>query len=240
MPLSSVLVCGGGPSLRRACRAVLLSLLPWLPPHQPHRPHGAARLPDQREHRPRTSCREMCVLFIRLLLVSALAWSASAYDEFGSSAPPRLSVLRMLEKSLQGTAGVVRGVGDTLAVSTGGTIRIIGGSIQKVGGGLEGLGDAVAGGPQDSSGADDHESPPKEIGDALRSVASRPVRALGSLMRSIGDTTNFLGDTTERFAGQCPLGSCDDVRRTPPWSRAQLVGAARAHVMPCPTPPLCC
>ena len=138
--------------------------------------------------------------FVALLL----ALSAAADDGFSGASSTikvhsnKFSLLRVMEKSLQGTAGVVRSVGDALAVGTGGTIRALGGSIQQMGGGLEGLGDAVSG----SSEHTRDDDPDIETSAALRSIASRPIRVVGRALRAVGDTTNFLGDTTERVASE--------------------------------------
>ena len=135
-----------------------------------------------------------------LLLLLASSVSVSGLDDTLEPlpSPGRFSLLRVVEKSLAGTAGVVRGVGDAIAVGTGGTIRMLGGSIQTVGGSLEGLGDAVAG----ESPEDDEWGEPGsvDINGALRAVASRPIRIFGRALRAVGDTTNFFGDTTERMA----------------------------------------
>ena len=122
--------------------------------------------------------------------------------------PPRWSLLKVVEKSLSATAGVVRGVGDTLAVGTGGTIRMLGGGMQHVGGGIEGLSDAVEG---EKSRTDDDESS-RELSDGLRLVASRPIRVVGKMMRALGDTTNFIGDTTEKVAAEA-IGILPDTVR---------------------------
>ena len=127
-----------------------------------------------------------------LLSCSMLALAvASGPDSSAIDQASRWSLLRVVERSLQGTAGVVRGVGDAIAVSTGGTIKMVGGSMQQMGGGIEGLSDAVEG-EQDS----------KDVSDAIRSVASRPVRVIGRLVRSLGDTTSFIGDSTEKVAAE--------------------------------------
>ena len=131
---------------------------------------------------------------VTILLWTLRLVAASDFDDSGARHAP-WSLLRGVERTLQGTAGVVKGVGDALAVGTGGVIRTIGGVAQDVGGGVEGLGDAVAG----ESKAEDGQ---REVSDGLRSVASRPIRLVGRALRAVGDTTNFLGDTTERLASE--------------------------------------
>ena len=146
---------------------------------------------------------------MRLVHLMALVVVASAADD--SAGTSRFSLLRVLQKSLQGTSNVVRGVGDAAAISIGGTIRIIGGTMQQVGGGLEGLSDAVAGEQADSKDDNDLEGS-TSVSDALRAVASRPFTVVGRALRSIGDTTNFLGDTTERIAADTFAILPDSVR----------------------------
>lgn len=133
------------------------------------------------------------------LLLSNVSTLDDGYDPLRYS-PPRLSLLRLVEKSLSGTAGVVRGVGDAIAVGTGGTIRMVGGSIQSVGDGLEGIGDVVAG--EQSRDRDYEDEDGATVDGALRSIASRPIRIVGRVLRAVGDTTNFFGDTTERMAAE--------------------------------------
>ena len=116
----------------------------------------------------------------------------------------RWSLFRGVERALQGTAGVVQGEGDAIAVGAGGTIRIIGGIVHGAGGNLEGLGDAVAG--------DQSEEYDVDTGSALRSVASRPIRVVGRALRAVGDTTNFLGETTERLTSEAAGILPDTVR----------------------------
>lgn len=147
---------------------------------------------------------------LRWMVLQQMLILSAGYDLDSTLAVPRWSLLRIVERSLQGTAGVVRGVGDAIAVGTGGTIRMIGGSMQQVGGGIEGLSDAIEGGDRaridnegaHAAGSDSSNGSGKDLGDALRSVASRPIRVVGRVMRSLGDTTNFIGETTEKVAAE--------------------------------------
>ena len=151
-----------------------------------------SRLPSLASGIPRHDLSMMTRL-VRTAALLLAASLASGSDVDSDVRVGRWTLLRGVEKALQGTAGFVRGVGDTLAVGAGGTIRMLGGVVHDAGGGLEGLGDAVAG-----DQADD------DIGtaDALRSVASRPIRVVGRALRAVGDTTNFIGDTTERITAE--------------------------------------
>lgn len=147
-----------------------------------------------------TACLRSGVLL--LLVATARGLDDSFASDSLLSSPQRFSLLRVVEKSLAGTAGVVKGVGDAFAVGTGGTIRMLGGTIQIVGGSLEGLGDAVAG----ETAAEEDEwgeaAKPMDLNGAVRSIASRPIRIMGRALRAVGDTTNFFGDTTERMTAE--------------------------------------
>ena len=103
--------------------------------------------------------------------------------------------LRAVERSLAETNRVVRGVGDAIAVSAGGTIRFLGDSVQGVGSNLEELGQTVAGKDDEHDGSDDVSA-----SNAARRLVSRPIRMLSQAFRSTGEMVNMLGDTTERLA----------------------------------------
>ena len=142
--------------------------------------------------------------FMLLLMVVA---GCCAYDR-DLEAPRSFSLLRVVEQASGASARALRGASDALALTVGGTTRIIGGSFQQMGGGIEGLSDAVEGDRSRTAGDDDDRDPI----DALRSVASRPIRVIGRVMRSLGDTTNFIGDTAEKVTGEAIAILPDTVR----------------------------
>jgi len=134
------------------------------------------------------------------VLLLSLAPCCRAFDGADIESP-RWSLLKVFEKSLSATAGMVRGVGDGIAIGTGTTIRIVGGSMQQIGVGIDGLGEAVEG-----------DVSQDKVSDSLRTVASRPIRVVGRVVRALGDTTNFIGDTTEKVASEA-MGMVPDTVR---------------------------
>ena len=147
--------------------------------------------------------RSRWVLLLALSLSPRWVCAEGDFGEIDTS-KPRWSLLRGVEKALQGTSQVVRGAGDALAVGAGSTIRIAGDGLRSVGGGLEHLGSSIGGertGDPEDGGVSLSPSTGDPL-DATRLLLSRPIRVLGSLVRTAGDATNFIGDTTGRLVGE--------------------------------------
>ena len=158
------------------------------------------------------------LLCVHLLLVAATTCSDTSNL---SSQPPitiqpasgkRVSAipLRTVENILRGTTTVVSGVGDVIAVGTGGTIRFVGDAVRAAGNGLDTLSDAVAGDhPGIGRGAQKKQD---DASQATRKLISRPFSLAAMAVRSAGDATNMIGDTAEKLAseviGILPVRQC--------------------------------
>ena len=147
------------------------------------------------------------LLFLTLLLVPpALGGDADpsrpSQDLLPRSAQDsRLTPLRAVENVLGGTRRIVQGVGDAIAVGTGGTIRLVGDAARAAGSGLDGLSDAVAGG-QPSEDEDEGSARTNDALSDTRKLISRPFSLAAKAVRSAGDAANMLGDTTEKLASE--------------------------------------
>ncbi|KAL1525423.1 hypothetical protein AB1Y20_020282 [Prymnesium parvum] len=108
-----------------------------------------------------------------------------------------LSPLAAVERALQSSTVAVRGLGDAIAVGTGGSIRAVGSAARTMGSGLGGLSAAIAG--EQSGAASDRE---KDAAQATRRLLSRPVSLMAHAVRSAADAAEFLGDTTEKLAAE--------------------------------------
>ena len=182
------------------------------------------------------------------LLLATLACAASAEE----NRPRRITPLSIVEGTLGFGRSVTRGVGDTLAVGVGSTLRFVGDGVRDVGNGLEGLGSTVTGNDATGAGADGAEPI-----DATRRLLGKPLHLLGATVRTAADAVSMLGDATERVAagtlGLVPdavevvessvrslraLGSDDDFRQ-PAASESNAAsdgGAARAAAVEAAAP----
>jgi len=145
--------------------------------------------------------RPTATVALALLLAatpSSATDSPSSHWNSAPAPPPQHSSPNawvLVDRALQTTGGLARGVGDAITFGTGGVFRLTGNAVRSVGSGIEAVGDAVAG----DSGSKGGDAPSGDPGGATRRLLSRPMRIVSGAVKSAGDGITMLGDATERL-----------------------------------------
>eukprot|EP00962_Isochrysis_galbana_P032109 scaffold10527_cov114-Isochrysis_galbana.AAC.1 len=121
----------------------------------------------------------------------------------------------LVDRALQATSGMARGVGEVITLGTGGVFRVTGNVVRSVGASIDAVGNAVAGESSRGAGsaagdyAGDGSGHSTDATGATRRLLSRPMRVVSTTFKSVGDGITVLGDATERMAGEA-LGIVPD------------------------------